>query len=105
MKHIEEAIIEEIGHGADNPSEEWLSNDKFYTLTMAEILERQGLKKDAMKIYQALLTKGGENSLIIKEKIERLKYGNDAKGLSSQAYEDKKKDFINWVNKLQRGGS
>ncbi|MBI5048933.1 MAG: hypothetical protein HZB54_08315 [Deltaproteobacteria bacterium] len=93
MVHIEEAIIAE-----DDGEEERLPvNDKFYTVTMAEILERQGLKKDAMKIYQILLKKGGQNNLVIKEKIERL--------MMVQGAEDRKKDFINWINKLQKGGS
>ncbi|MBI5047331.1 MAG: hypothetical protein HZB54_00065, partial [Deltaproteobacteria bacterium] len=52
-EHIGEAIVEEDGV-------ELLPDDKFYTVTMAEILERQGLKKDAMKIYQILLKKGGQ---------------------------------------------
>ncbi|MBI3398048.1 MAG: hypothetical protein HY026_02270 [Deltaproteobacteria bacterium] len=67
---VEEAIIEE---GDDN--EGWLpDNDKFYTLTMAEILERQGLKRDAIKIYQVLLKKGGHDMgflEILKELVDK----------------------------------
>lgn len=70
-------------------------DDKFYTMTMAEILERQGMKKDAMRIYQALLKKGGQNSLFIQEKIDKLS------GHSLRSNDERKKDFINWINKLQ----
>lgn len=90
MEHIEE----------DDSEDERLSDDdKFCTLTMAEILERQGMKKDAMRIYQTLLKKGGQNSLLIQERMDKLS------GHSLRSSEDRKKDFINWINKLQKGGN
>ena len=55
---------------------QWPSgDDRFYTLTMAEILEKQGFKKDAVRIYHALLKKGDHNSSIIGERLNRLKGG------------------------------
>ncbi|MBI3753033.1 MAG: hypothetical protein HY266_03175 [Deltaproteobacteria bacterium] len=92
MDHIEEAVIED-------DSGEWLPDDKFYTLTMAEILERQGLKRDALRIYKRLLKKGGQNSIAIQERIDKLS------GHSFRANEEMKKDFIKWINKLQKGGN
>ncbi|MBI5874460.1 MAG: hypothetical protein HZB81_01190 [Deltaproteobacteria bacterium] len=86
MEHIEED---------DSEHERLPDDDKFCTLTMAEILERQGMKKDAMKIYQALLKKGGQNGLLIQERMDKLS------GHSLRSNEDRKKDFINWINKLQ----
>lgn len=94
MEHIEED---------DSEQERLPDDDKFCTLTMAEILERQGMKKDAMRIYQALLKKGGQNSLAIRERIEKLM--DDNKGNPSKAYEDRKSNFLNWINKLQKSGA
>ena len=78
MKHKEESVVEEVSPGADNPSEEWLPDDKFYTSTMAEILERQGLKKGAKKIHETLRMKGGQKMgflEILKEMVDNVKGG------------------------------
>lgn len=80
------------------------ADDKFYTLTMAEILERQGLKKDAMKIYQVLLRKAGQNNLAIQHRIERLMEGSNGK-IPSEDFNERKKHFINWIDKLQHKGN
>ncbi len=99
MEVIEEAVIEE---GAEE--NEWLpGDDRFYTLTIAEILERQGFKKDALKIYHGLLKKGGQDSLIIKERIERLTGDKDTRDPSVQVDEKRRKNFINWVEKVKKG--
>lgn len=88
----------------ENKDREYFAyNDKFCTLTMAEILEKQGLKREAIKIYQVLLEKGGQE-LIIKERLKRLMYGDNLQLSSSQHNEDKMKGFIKWVDKL-KGGS
>jgi|GEM_PF-1134928 len=72
MEHIEEAVIEEDG------GEYWLPDNKFYTLTMAGVLERQGLKKGAKKIHETLLMKGGQKMgflEILKEMVDNVKGG------------------------------
>lgn len=74
-------------------------DDKFCTVTMAEILERQGMKKDAMRIYQMLLQKGGQNIPLIQERLDKLR------GHFPRTNNDRKNDFINWINKLQKGGA
>lgn len=90
MEHIEEDDVEH---------ERLPDDDKFCTMTMAEILERQGMKKDAIRIYHALLKKGGQNNLLIQERMDKLS------GRSFRSNEDRKNDFINWINKLQKGGA
>jgi len=72
MEHIEETVIEEDG------GEDWLPDDKFYTLTMAGVLERQGLKKGAKKIHETLLMKGGQKMgflEILKDMVDNVKGG------------------------------
>lgn len=101
MEHAEEAVIED--------NSEWLSDDKFYTLTMAEVLERQGLKKEAIKIYQALINKTGHDSMVIEEKLKKLmpdnKVASSNNSLGSNRHDSRKGDFLNWINKLQKGGT
>lgn len=94
-EHIEEAVIE-------GDADDFLPDDKFYTLTMAEILEKQGLKKDALKIYTRLLNKKGQNNSIVRERIEKLIHGS--KEFSSYYVRDNgKENFERWIHKLQKG--
>jgi hypothetical protein len=101
FKEMNREVIREDGEEAGYLPD----NDNFYTLTMAEILERQGLKEDALRVYQALLGKKGQNSLIITHRIKRLAGSDSIKGYSLHNLDERRKSFDNWLNKLKGEGS
>lgn len=98
MDHIEEMTIDEDNE-ENGPLPE---RDEFYTLTMAEILEQQGLKTDALKVYHILLKKAGENNLNIRCRIEKILGSNYRTDVYVEKSEVRKRCFANWVHKLRK---
>jgi len=98
MDHMEEMTIDEDYEENGSLPE----RDEFYTLTMAEILEQQGLKTDALKVYQALLKKAGKNNLNIRCRIEKILESNYRTNVYVEKSEVRKRYFANWVHKLRK---
>ena len=98
MDHMEEMTIDEDYEENGSLPE----RDEFYTLTMAEILEQQGLKTDALKVYQALLKKAVKSNLSIRCRIEKILESNYRTNVYVEKSEVRKRYFANWVHKLRK---